>query len=94
MRMSIGWKLTVLVGVLLAFFLILGFMTYTGVQAIHMQVEQIMHVEQPTTTVAYEMDVNLLRMVVGVLGYLENRDPSHLDRIHQGQSNFNRFIKE
>lgn len=90
MKLSIGKKLGILVGILLFLSLILGFTAYNGIRTINQQIQQVIEVEQPTTAVAYEMDLNLLRTVVGVLGYLGDRDPTHLDLIKRGREDFNR----
>ncbi|MBD3309042.1 HAMP domain-containing protein, partial [candidate division KSB3 bacterium] len=94
MRTSIRLKLGLIIGGLLGAFLVLGFIAYNGIQTIHAQIIQVVEVEQPTSAVAYEMDVNLLRMVVGVLGYLGERDASSLNRIRLGRENFTRFRQE
>ena len=93
MKLSIGKKLGILVGILLFLSLILGFTAYNGIRTINQQMQQVIEIEQPTTAVAYEM-VNLLRTVVGVLGYLGDRDPTHLELIKRGREDFNRFQQE
>ena len=60
MKLSIGKKLGILVGILLFLGFILGFTAYNGIRTINKQIQQVIEIEQPTTAVAYEMDLNLL----------------------------------
>lgn len=94
MRKTIGLKLAFLIGVLLCLFSLLGFISYQGVRTIHTQITQVVDVKQPTRAAAYEMDVNLLRMVIGILGYLENREVAHIERIELGRESFLHFHEE
>ena len=94
MRKTIGLKLAFLIGVLLCLFFLLGFVSYQGVRTIHIQMIEVVDVKQPIRAAAYEMDLNLLRMVVGVLGYLGNRDVGHVDRIDLGREQFQHFHQE
>ncbi len=94
MNFSIGRKLSVLVGVLLALFLTLGLTAYQGLQQVNTQMQQVLNVEEPTRSVAYEMDVNVLRIVSDVLGYLGDRDPAHVEHIAQSRETFQAFHQE
>ncbi|GAK57942.1 putative signal transduction histidine kinase [Candidatus Vecturithrix granuli] len=88
MRRTIGMKLAFLTGILLCLCILLGFISYRGVRTIHTQITEVVEVKQPAGAAAYEMDLYLLRMIVGVLGYLENRDEEHLNRINVGREKF------
>ena len=91
MKLSINAKLGSMIGLLLGLFLVLGGTAYLGIRTIHQQVQQIVAVELPSSEAAYEMDVNTLRIVVGVLGYLQYRTPEQLDRIKRGEEGFEQF---
>lgn len=88
MRRTIGMKLAFLIGILLCLCILLGFISYRGVRTIHTQITEVVEIKQPAGAAAYEMDLYLLRMVVGVLGYLQNRDEEHLDRINVAREKF------
>ncbi len=88
MRKTIGMKLAWLIGILLCLFTLLGFLSHRGVQTIQTEITEVVDVKQPAKAAAYEMDVNLLKMVVGVLGYLGDRDEKHFDQIDSGRKMF------
>ncbi len=94
MKLSISKKLGILIGILLLLFVIVGGTAYNGLRIINTQIHQVVEVEQPISVVTYEMDINLLRIVSGVLGYLGDRDRSHLERIELGIKNFKEFRQQ
>ena len=94
MKLSIGKKLTLLIGILLFLGLVLGIAAYNGVGTINTELKQVINVEQPTSAVAYEMDLHLLRTGFSVLGYLQDQEQSHLSRIQDARANFERLHQE
>lgn len=91
MNLTIGNKLFAIVGILLVLFLALGITAFVQIRTINGQIEQIVEVEEPTSSAAYEMDINLLRIMVGVLGYLEDANQDFLDHIESGKSDFRKY---
>ena len=91
MRKTIRTKLGFIIGVLLCLFIILGLITYNQIQTIHKQIQEVIDVERPISTVAYEMNINLLRIGFDLLWYLEQTDQTHLDRINSNREQFKKL---
>jgi len=94
MTLTIKKKLGMLIGVLLALFLTLGVLVYQNLRLIDLELEAIVKVHQPTSAVAYEMDVELLRVAYRVMGYLNNRDQNNIERLQDAEDNFRRLLEK
>ncbi|MGH9194243.1 MAG: EAL domain-containing protein [Acidimicrobiia bacterium] len=88
MRLTIGKKLTLGIGVILALFVAMGLVAYTETGVIGNKIREITGKEEPTNAAAYEMEINLVGTGFSVLSYLHDRDTSHLEAIDQGQQDF------
>ncbi len=93
MKLTVGRKLGLMIGILLSLFLILGFVTHTQIRWINANLAEIIDVEEPTSSAAYEMEINLIGTGFGLLGYLEDRDPKHLERIDKDIADFLKYQK-
>ena len=91
MRLTIGRKLIVGIGVILALFVAMGLVAYTETGVIGTKIREITGKEEPTNAAAYEMEINLVGTGFSVLSYLHDRDTSHLDAINQDKQDFENF---
>ncbi len=91
MKMTIGKKLGIGFGIVLLIFAISGIVTVSQLRGIEKNLYKIVNVENPTSDAAYEMEINLIGIGFGVLGYLEDRDPVHLQRIKGDIEDFEEF---
>jgi methyl-accepting chemotaxis protein len=91
MKMTIGKKLGLGFGIVLLIFAISGIVTVSQLRGIKKNLHKIVNIENPTSDAAYEMEINLIGTGFGVLGYLEDRDPVHLQRIEDDTKDFEEF---
>ena len=94
MRLTIGRKLGLGIGTLLSLFLVVGLVAYTQTRFIDETIREITEIEEPTSAAAYEMEINLIGTGFGVLGYLQDRDPAHRERVADDERDFERFMAQ
>ena len=94
MQLTIGKKLGLGFGFVLLIFAISGLVTITQIRNIGKNLDEIIQVEEPTSAAAYEMEINLIGTGFGLLGYLEDRDPKHLERINDDVDDFEKYQKK
>lgn len=93
-KMTIGKKLGLGFGFVILIFAISGLVTITQIRNIGKNLDEIIQVEEPTSAATYEMEINLIGTGFGVLGYLEDRDPKHLERIKSDVDDFGKYQKK
>jgi len=91
MKFTVGRKLAVGFGIVLFIMVLSGFIVITRLGLIKTNLNEIVHVATPISTAAYEMEINLIGTGFGLLGYLEDRDPEHLNRIKEDIKDFKEF---
>ena len=91
MKFTVGRKLAVSFGIVLFLMILSGFIVITQLGSIKENLNEIVNVASPISTAAYEMEINLIGTGFGLLGYLEDRDPEHLDRIKEDRKDFKEF---
>ncbi len=94
MKITIGKKLWSMTLLMLGILVILGFNAYKRVALINTTLVNILDNEMIQANTANEMEVQVNRIGVGVLGYLLDEDPEHLVRIDNGIKDFNRYHKQ
>jgi HAMP domain-containing protein len=92
-RLTLGKKMGIFIGIILFVFLVQGIVSYLQLKKVEGRLSDIIHVEKPKSAAAYEMEINLIGTGFGLLGYLESRDPKHLDRIKKDIMDFGKFQK-
>jgi len=81
MIFTVGKKLALGFGSVLTIMAISGIAVIMQLDEIGSDLHQIVDVTDPISDAAYEMEINLIGTGFGLLGYLEDRDPVHQDRI-------------
>lgn len=94
MKMTIGKKLGLGFGIVLLIFAISGLVSVVLLRDIGNRLDEVINVQEPITEAAYEMEINLIGTGFGLLGYLEDRDPKHLDRIKGNMEDFATYQKQ
>jgi len=94
MKMTIGKKLGFGFGIVLLIFAISGLVSVILLRDIGNHLDDVISVQEPISAAAYEMEINLIDTGFGLLGYLEDRDPTHIDRIKGDVDNFAKYQKE
>jgi len=91
MKFTVGRKLAVGFGIVLFIMILSGFIVISQLGSMKTNLNEIVNVATPVSAAAYEMEINLIGTGFGLLGYLEDRDPEHLDRIKEDIKDFKEF---
>ncbi|MCH9023398.1 MAG: hypothetical protein IID32_11650 [Planctomycetes bacterium] len=91
MQLIIKKRLTWVIGILLGLFGLFGLLGYLQILTINSKIGEITEIEEPTSAAAYEMEINLIGTGFGLLGYLYDHDPQHLERIVKDEIVFEPF---
>lgn len=70
---------------------VIGWALLHNLRAIDHLVERLIEIEEPTTTAAYEMEINVLGSGLGVWKYLGTGAVEHRERVRKDQADFRRF---
>ena len=87
-------KLGLCFGIVLAVFLISGLVTIIKIRGIGDHMRVVIDTKGPESEAAYEMEINLIGTGFGLLGYLEDKDPNHLERIKKDSEDFERYYEQ
>jgi PAS domain S-box-containing protein len=93
-QLTIRMKLGIGLGVLLGLLLIIGWVSYSQLQVVARRMREVTEIQEPVSTAAQEMEINLVETGFALLGYLHDRDSIHLERIRDAASDFAAFQKE
>jgi methyl-accepting chemotaxis protein len=88
---TFGIKLMITAGIVIVIWIIFGLVNYMQLQDVGKDVKEITELEEPTSYAALEMEINLIETGFGLLGYLHDRDPGHIERIKGEQEDFEAF---
>ena len=94
MRLTIGKKLGGTIFILLLIVFILGLISYNRVSKINDSIGAVINVEEPTSAAAYEMEINLVETSLGLISYLKDSDPQHLENLKRDMSEFEHFQQQ
>ena len=88
MTLTIKKKLGGLIGILLLLFLILGAIVSRNLRTVQDEIHVMTATSLPLSSLAYDMDIEVLRIAYSILGYLHERSDSHLQRFDESRKNF------
>jgi len=91
MRITVASKLAISFGLLILIILTSGSIVFIQLGVIESKLNDIVNRATPISDAAYEMEINLIGTGFGLLGYLEDRDPEHLNRIREDIAEFQAF---
>ncbi len=94
MVLTIRNKLSLGVGTLTGLLLVSGLVSYFQIHVVEERLVEVLEVDEPASATAYEMEINLIGTGFGLLGYLHDRDPLHLERIRDDAEDFARHLRE
>ncbi len=92
MKMTIVNKLGIAFLLLILIFTFSGFMSINRLTSIEKNIREITEVHVPSTEAAMEMEINLIGTGFGLLGYLHDHDPEHLERLKKDKADFTEFL--
>ncbi|XOV86854.1 MAG: ATP-binding protein [Pseudomonadota bacterium] len=93
LNLTISQKLWLGIGTLLFLFLLLGLHSALILNKSDKKIREVTDVAEPISATAFEMEISLEEIGLGVLGYLHDPTPSHLKRIERGQRQFAEFLE-
>lgn len=93
MNYTIAKKLVLSFGLVLLTMVFSGVIVITQLRAIGININNIVGSFNPKNDAAYEMEINLIGAGFGLLGYLEDRDQEHLERIQEDINEFRQYHK-
>ncbi len=93
MRWTIGTKIALGFLVVLLVLGIYGVVVVMQIGRIDQDLTGITQVTEPISEATFEMEINLIGMGFGLLGYLNDHDPGHLDRIEADRNDFEEYQK-
>ena len=94
MKITIGNKLGIQVGILLVLILLLTLISFSHIKYIGGSLHEIVEVEEPECFASYEMSKNLTCISFSILGYLHDNNIEHLENIKKYQANFEQYLNE
>ena len=90
-KMTIARKLWLGFGVLILLFLLTALAVGSSVRSVREALEEIVAVEEPTSAMAYEMEINIVEIGRNVLRYLETGDPEVREQAQTDRADFEEF---
>ena len=94
MIFTIRRKLGLGVGTLTGLLLVSGLVSYLQIHVVEERLVEVLEVDEPSSAAAYEMEINLIGTGFGLLGYLHDHDPLHLERIRDDAEDFARHLRQ
>ena len=91
MRLTVGTKLSLYVGLILLVTAMVGGVSYVLTQSIDERVREVTEVDEPTSAAAFEMEITEIGTGLGVLKYLDTGDPAFRERVANDEADFERF---
>ena len=88
--MTIARKLCSGFGILVLVFVAAGLFVGLRLETVGENLDEIVDVEEPSLSAAYEMEINLVETNQGVLAYLETGEPRHQRRVEGDMADFER----
>ena len=94
MKSTIANKLWFSFGVLIAVLTICGVIAYWQIHGINRVIEQFVEVREPLQEVILEMEINMGNTSRAVMGYVIDRNPSHVKVLHNSGKEFESLVSD
>jgi len=94
MKSTIAKKLWGSFGVLIAVLTICGVIVYWQIHGINRVIEQLVEVREPHQEIILEMEINMGNTSRAVMGYVMERDPSHVKWLHDSEKEFEGLVSD
>jgi len=94
MKFTIAKKLWGSFGVLIAVLTICGVIVYWQIHGINRVIEQLVEVREPLQEIILEMEINMGNTSRAVMGYVMERDPSHVKWLHDSEKEFEGLVSD
>ncbi|MDQ3664988.1 MAG: HAMP domain-containing protein [Acidobacteriota bacterium] len=94
MRLTVTKKIVLGISIIVLIAMVSMFIVYDGLSTLQKNVHELAVIEEPTAAAAYEMEINVLGLGMGVLKYLDSHNPRDRQQVQKDQSDFERFHAE
>ena len=94
MKSTIANKLWFSFWMLIAVLTICGVISYWQIHGINRVIEQFVEVREPLQEVILEMEINMGNTSRAVMGYVIDRDPSHVKVLHDSEKEFKSLVSD
>ncbi|MCJ7686600.1 MAG: ATP-binding protein [Desulfobacteraceae bacterium] len=94
MKLTIAKKLWSSFGVLIAVLTICGVIAYWQIHGINRVIEQLVEVREPLQEIILEMEINMGNTSRAVMGYVMERDPSHVKWLRDSEKEFKGLVAD
>jgi len=94
MRLTVTKKIVVGLSIIVGIGIVSMLIVYGGLSTLQKSVHKLADIEEPAAAAAYEMEINVLGLGMGVLKYLEGHDPRDRQRVQKDQADFEKFHAE
>ncbi len=94
MRLTVTKKIVVGLSIIVGIGIVSMLIVYGGLSTLQKSVHKLADIEEPAAAAAYEMEINVLGLGMGVLKYLDSHDPRDRQRVRKDQADFENFHAE
>jgi hypothetical protein len=91
MRLTVSKKIVMALAVVLLAGTLSMLIIYQGLRAVDMAMRELADVKEPISAAAYEMEINVNGIGLGVLKYLEHPDPADRELGRDDERDFEHF---
>jgi signal transduction histidine kinase len=91
MRFTVSKKISVAFAVILLAGTLSMLIIYRGLSVLHKAMHELADIKEPISAAAYEMEINVNGIGLGVMKYLESADPTYRALVEDDERDFERF---
>jgi signal transduction histidine kinase len=91
MRFTVSKKIGVAFAVILLVGTLSMLIIYRGLSILQQALHELADIKEPISAAAYEMEINVNGMALGVMKYLDSADPTYRELVHDDERDFERF---
>lgn len=91
MRLTVSKKIVGALAIILLAGTLSMLIIYRGLSALQQAIHELADVREPTSAAAYEMEINVNGIGLGVLKYLDNADPTYRELVQDDEKDFEYF---
>jgi signal transduction histidine kinase len=94
MRVTVGRKITLAFAVILLTGILSMLIIYRGLSILQQAMHELADIKEPISAAAYEMEINVNGIGLGVLKYLDNADPTYRELVEDDEKDFEHFHRK
>jgi signal transduction histidine kinase len=91
MRSTVSKKIALALALILLFGILSMLIIYRGLSVLEKAMHELADVKEPSSAAAYEMEINVNGIGLGVLKYLDHADPTYRELVEDDEKDFEHF---